>query len=131
MTPISALSGLLVAMTLWPGNKPAVPEGNVYLGNATAPAHVSSGAPVAVAIEASLPSPAYELVEPTIQKGDHSIQIHLASRLKAKKGMAIQVLVPIKRTINLGDLDDGTWRITVDAAGGDSRTLAVDVGTAD
>lgn len=122
--PITMMS-FIVCMGLWPGPTPT-PEGPVFLSAVNAPASVPAGAPVEVVITGNLPSPAYELIEPAVQRREHAVHIHLASHI-VKTGPVIQVLVPFTRTVILTDLDVGHWTITVDAPSGEPLKAGVDV----
>jgi hypothetical protein len=121
-----AAISILVAMGVWSGDKPR-PEGNVYLTTVEAPAHVDAGAPVDVAITGDLPTPAYELVEPDVQRNEKVVTIHLASRLK-NGAMSIQVLAPFRRDVLIQDLEPGAWTVNVEAAGGAHQSVRVQVG---
>lgn len=118
--------GVLVAMGMWQGSKPTA-DGPVFLDNVQVPAHVAGGVSVDVTLTGNLPSPAYELVEPGVQRTDHHLIIQLASHLK-NKNPTIQVLVPFTQVVKLGALEPGDWTITVKPTRGEpvDTTVTVD-----
>ena len=79
-----------------------------------------------VVVNGNLATPAWEISDVEIKKGDRTITITLWSTLTTE-APGIQVLEPFSRTVPVKDLSPGTWTIEVVGHGGTGDKVQVRV----
>lgn len=98
----------------------------VYVDDVAAPATVPAGAAIEVKVNGNLPTPAWEITDVEIEKGDRHVTITIYGVLTSD-APGIQVLAPFSRTVPVSGLEPGSWTIEVVGHGGTGDKVQVQV----
>ena len=114
----------LMSLSLFGGGAhAAAPAGGpLYLDGVSA---TTSGSAVHLVVQGNLPSPAYTLQEPGVERQDHHLLVHLSSVSNHK--MAAQVLVPFSKDVEVTGLESGDWTVDVDTPNGQKASATFSI----
>ena len=126
----TGLLGALVALGFSYDSKDAkgapIERQPVYVDVVAAPATVPAGSAIEVKVNGNLPTPAWEIAEVAIEKGDRHVTITIYGELTTD-APGIQVLAPFSRTVPVSGLEPGNWTIEVVGHGGTGDKVQVQV----